>query len=62
MKDTISLQERRLLATMILSGLCANPDYPYHPSQHVMTAVSLLDELLSELPNPSEVKSIKELS
>lgn len=60
MKDTISLQERRLLATMILSGLCANPDYPYHPSQHVMTAVDLLDELLSALPDQTEEKSVKE--
>lgn len=56
MKDSISLQERRLLATMILSGLCANPDYPYHPSQHVMTAVDLLDELLSALPDQTEEK------
>lgn len=56
MKDTISLQECRLLATMILSGLCANPDYPYHPSAHVTTAVGLMDDLLSELREQDEVK------
>lgn len=49
MKDSISPQERLLLAAIILSGLCANPHHTYSPTYHVEEAVRLLTRLLSAL-------------
>ena len=56
MKEPISQQEKRLLAAIIFSGLCANPHYTYNPEFHIPDTVRLLDKLLSTLDEPGEVK------
>ena len=56
MKRTIKPQERRFLATIILSGLCANSYYHFSPALHIKDAVDLLDRLLTVLDEPHEVK------
>ena len=54
MKKPISSKERRLLATIILSGLCANAYHPYPSTYHVRDAITLLDRLLTNLEAPHE--------
>ncbi len=56
MKRTIKPQERRFLATIILSGLCANAYHHYPSTYHVKDAIALLDRLLTTLDDPQEVK------
>ena len=56
MKGTIKTQERRLLASIILSGLCANSYYHFSPALHVKDAIAILDRLLTTLEEPREVK------
>ena len=56
MKESISPQERILLAVIIFSGFCANSYYHYHPEYHIPDTVRLLDKLLSALEEPIEVK------
>ena len=60
MKEPITLQEQRLLAVIILSGLCANSRYPYSPEYHIVETLILLDKLLSAIDESNEVKSVKE--
>ncbi len=55
MKEPIKPQEYRLLATVILSGLCANSYHTYAPDFHVAKAICLLDKLLSAIDEPEEV-------
>lgn len=55
MKGTIKPQERRLLATIILSGLCANSYYHFSPALHVKDVVDLLDRVMATLEEPREV-------
>lgn len=56
MKGTIKPQERRLLTSIILSGLCANSYYHFSPALHVKDAIDLLNRLLTTLEEPREVK------
>ena len=56
MNDSISPQEFRLLAVIILSGLCANDRYCYPPELHAVEAVRILNRLLSAIDKPGEVK------
>ena len=56
MKDSINPQERRLLAAIILAGLCANSYHKYSSVLHVSTAVQLLNKLLAVIEAPKEVK------
>ncbi len=56
MKRAINPKERRLLASIILSGLCANSYYHFSPALHVKDSVDLLNRLLSALDEPQEVK------
>ena len=56
MKDLIKPQEYRLLAAIILSGLCANSHYTYSPEFHIVETVSVLNKLLSVINDSDEVK------
>ena len=56
MKEPINPQERRFLAVIILSGLCANSHYHFAPVFHIKNAVDLLDRLLIALDEPHEAK------
>ena len=56
MKESISPQERILLAVIIFSGFCANSCYDHHPEYHIPDTVRLLDKLLSALEESIEVK------
>ena len=56
MKKSISPKEHRLLASIILSGLCANSYYHFSPALHVKDAIAILDRLLTTLEEPREVK------
>jgi hypothetical protein len=56
MKESISPQERRLLAAIILTGIFSNSHYTCTESYHVSTAIHLLDKLLTDLDKPYEMK------
>ena len=56
MKESISQQERRLLAAIIFSGFCANSRYSHQPEYHIQDTVKLLDKLLSAIEETTEVK------
>lgn len=56
MKERISPQERRLLAVIIFSGICANSRYHHNPEYDIPDVVRLLDKLLSALEESIEVK------
>lgn len=56
MKETISTQERLLLATIILAGLCANPYHRYSPVHHVSSSVQLLNRLLTVIDDTTVAK------
>ena len=56
MKESISPQERILLAVIIFSGFCANSSYSHHPEYHIPDTVRLLDKLLSAIEESIEVK------
>ena len=60
MKERISPQERRLLAVIIFSGICANSRYHHNPEYDIPDVVRLLDKLLSAIEESIEVKSVKE--
>lgn len=56
MKEPISLQEQRLLATIIFAGFCANSRYTYVPAYHISDTVKLLNKLLTAIDESREVK------
>ena len=56
MKKSITPKEHRLLASIILSGLCANAYHHYPSTYHVKDAIALLDRLLTTFDDPQEVK------
>lgn len=56
MKEPISLQEQRLLATIIFAGFCANSHYTYVPAYHIPDTVKLLNKLLTAIDESREVK------
>jgi hypothetical protein len=56
MKESISTQERLLLATLILAGLCANPYHRYSPVHHVLLSVQLLNRLLTVIDDQEVAK------
>ena len=56
MKEPISLQEQRLLATIIFAGFCANSRYTYVPAYHIPDTVMLLNKLLTAIDESREVK------
>lgn len=60
MKNSINPQECRLLAAIILSGMCANPSDHFPKIYHLEETAELLDKILSAFPDPDEVKSVKE--
>ena len=59
MKESISPKEYRLLATIILSGLCANSHYTYSPEYHIVEMVSIMNKLLSVLSVIDESNEVK---
>jgi hypothetical protein len=56
MKRAINPKERRLLASIIFSGFCANSRYSHVPDYHILDTVKLLDKLLSAIDESREVK------
>ena len=56
MKEPISLQEQRLLATIIFAGFCANSRYTYVPAYHIPDTVKLLNSILTAIDESREVK------
>ena len=55
MKESISPQERRLLATIIMAGLYSNSRHIHTYGHLVTAAVDLLDKLLVALNKPDKV-------
>lgn len=56
MNESITTQERLLLATLILAGLCANPYHRYSPVHHVLFSVQLLNRLLTVIDDREVAK------
>lgn len=56
MKESISPQEYRLLATIILAGLFSNSHYYGSQTYLATTAVRLLNKLLTTIDESGEVK------
>ena len=56
MKESISPQEYRLLATIILAGLFSNSNYYGSQTYLATTAVRLLNKLLTTIDESGEVK------
>ena len=55
MKESISPQERILLAVIIFSGFCANSRYHHNPEYDIPDVVRLLDMLLYAIEESIEV-------
>ena len=56
MKEPISLQEQRLLTTIIFAGFCANSRYTYVPAYHIPDTVKLLNNILTAIDESREVQ------
>ncbi len=56
MKKKVTNEERRLLAAIILSGICANFQYPIPTTDEAKTAINLARYIVNQLDNGKEVK------